>query len=58
MVFYCAFESLQDSQDSQTVQPTTAVAVPEVPSVLAAAEKLDVLLQGPEKKGKFNCCER
>ena len=48
--FYCAFKSLQDSQDSQTVPPTTAVAASEVPSVMAAAEKLDVLLQGPEKK--------
>lgn len=46
---YCAFKSLQDSQDSQTVPPTT-VAASEVPSVMAAAEMLDVLLQGPEKK--------
>ena len=48
--FYCAFKSLQDSQDSQTVPPTTAVAASEVPSVMAAAEMLDVLLQGPEKR--------
>ena len=48
--FYCAFKSLQDSQVSQTVPPTTAVAASEVPSVMAAAEMLDVLLQGPEKK--------
>ena len=47
---YCAFKSFQDSQDSQTVSPTTAFAASEVPSVMAAAEKLDMLLQGPEKK--------
>ena len=34
------FKSFQDSQDSQTVSPTTAVAASEVPSVMAATEKV------------------
>ena len=45
---YCAFKSLQDSQDSQTVQPTTAIAASAI--CVGSSGKLDVLLQGPEKK--------